>query len=162
MIRLLTADDWNILRHMRLEALEAEPAAFSGTAEDWVKRSEAELRQNLSEMAMFAAFDDKGEAAGIMGLVRQRAVKMAHRGTLLMVYLRQTLRGTGISTLLHERIKEHARAGGIRQIELAVSAENPKAMAFYKRLGYSQIGIIPGGFLHEGREIDEIMMAIRT
>ena len=42
-----------------------------------------------------------------------------------------------------------------------VSAENPVARRFYEREGFRQIGCIPGGFLHEGREVDEIMMVRR-
>jgi RimJ/RimL family protein N-acetyltransferase len=57
---------------------------------------------------------------------------------------------------------KYAGDNGIRQLELAVSAENPAAYRFYRREGFVEIGRIPGGFLHEGEEVDEIMMARRT
>ncbi|MFB2604722.1 N-acetyltransferase family protein, partial [Rhizobium phaseoli] len=41
------------------------------------------------------------------------------------------------------------------------SAENPAAIRFYQREGFSEIGRIPGGVLEEGREIDDVMMARR-
>jgi RimJ/RimL family protein N-acetyltransferase len=46
-------------------------------------------------------------------------------------------------------------------LELAVSAENPAAIRFYLREGFSEVGRIPGGFLHDGREIDDVMMVRR-
>jgi ribosomal protein S18 acetylase RimI-like enzyme len=59
-------------------------------------------------------------------------------------------------------VTAHARDGGFRQIELAVTAENAPALAFYRREGFAEIGYIPAGFLHEGREIDEILMMRRV
>jgi RimJ/RimL family protein N-acetyltransferase len=109
---------------------------------------------------VFVAFRED-EPVGMMGLMRQRASKMTHRTTLVMVYVREKMRGTGVATRLLNAVIDHAKDAGIVQLELAVNAENPAAIRFYQREKFSQIGIIPGGFMHEGREIDEIMMARR-
>ncbi|APH74757.1 GNAT family N-acetyltransferase [Aquibium oceanicum] len=162
LIRLLTGDDWETLKKMRIEAMEAAPGAFAEVPADWENMDERQVRARMSRIDFFVAFDDAGEAVGFMGLVRQPTSKMAHRATLIMVYLRESARGSGVSKALHEAVMKHARAIGVRQIELAVSVENPVAQEFYKRRGYAQIGMVPGGFLHEGREVDEILMAIRT
>jgi RimJ/RimL family protein N-acetyltransferase len=50
----------------------------------------------------------------------------------------------------------------LRQIELAVSVENPAARAFYRRAGFAEVGHVPAGILDEGREIDEILMMRRV
>jgi ribosomal protein S18 acetylase RimI-like enzyme len=42
-----------------------------------------------------------------------------------------------------------------------VNAQNPVAIAFYRRECFHEIGRIPGGFLHDGSGIDEIVMARR-
>lgn len=86
---------------------------------------------------------------------------MAHRATIVMVYLRDSERGRGHAVAMLDLLLDHARALGIRQVELAVSAENPAAMRFYQREGFHEIGCIPAALLHEGREIDEIVMARR-
>ena len=96
-----------------------------------------------------------------MGFIRQRSGKMVHRATIVMVYLRETMRGTGVATTLLAALTDHARKSGIRQLELAVSVENEGAIRFYRRAGFAEVGRIPGGYLHEGREIDEILMARR-
>lgn len=58
-------------------------------------------------------------------------------------------------------VSAHARTRGIRQLELAVTCENVAALRFYRGAGFAEIGRIPAGLLHEGLEIDEILMALR-
>jgi len=159
-IRLLTAEDGEVFRQIRLEALRSEPSAFASRVEDWEKLSSDEWRRRLTETPVFVAFRDD-EPVAIMGLMRQRSSKMAHRATIIMVYVRMTLRGAGIAANLLEAVTDHAREIEVRQLELAVTAENPAAYRFYEREGFVEIGRIPGGFLHDGREIDEILMARR-
>lgn len=160
MIRLLSPDDLDIFRPMRLEALSNEPAAFASSVADWESLPDEEWRRRLTDTAVFAAFRD-GEPVGIMGLMRQRPSKMAHRATIVMVYLRPAARGGGTAAKLLDALVGHARALGIRQLELSVSALNPAAIRFYEREGFVEIGRIPGGFLHDGVEIDDILMVRR-
>ncbi|OHV78500.1 GNAT family N-acetyltransferase [Ensifer sp. LCM 4579] len=159
-IRLLGPDDIEVFRRIRLEALRVEPDCFASSAEDWEKLSDDEWRRRLVDGSVFVGF--RGEdPVGIMGLLHERAKKMAHRATLVMVYVRQDSRRTGLATSLLETVTDHALAQGIRQLELTVSAENPKAIGFYRRNGFAQIGCIPGGCIRNGREVDDILMARR-
>ena len=158
-IRLVGPDDVEAFRQIRLEALRTNPSSFASRYEDWEVLSLEEWRNRLSE-PVFIAFQD-GQPVGIMGLFRQRSSKMAHRATIVMVYVRADLRGTGLAVRLLEAISDHARAIGLRQLELFVSAENPAAMRFYQRQGFTEIGRIPGGVLEDDREIDDVMMARR-
>lgn len=158
-IRLIRADEVEAFRHIRLEALRAEPSSFASRYEDWEILPDEEWINRLKE-PVFIAFQE-GAPVGIMGLFLQRPSKMAHRATIVMVYIRANLRGTGLAGKLLEAVSDHARAIGIRQLELFVSAENPAAIRFYQRQGFAEIGRIPGGILEEGREIDDVMMARR-
>ena len=158
-VRHILAEEVDIFRSMRLEALGAEPASFASTLQDWQNLTDEEWRSRMND-PVFVAFR-QDEPIGMMGLMRQRASKMAHRATLVMVYVRENARGSGVATRLLDTVIDHAKDDGIVQLELAVNAENPAAIRFYKREKFSEIGLIPGGFLHEGREIDEIMMARR-
>ncbi|MGO4439069.1 GNAT family N-acetyltransferase [Rhizobium sp. RAF56] len=159
-VRLLEPDDVEAFKAIRLEALNAEPAAFASTAADWESMTDNDWRRFLIDNAVFVAFR-AGKPVGIMGLMRQRASKAAHRGTLIMVYLRASERAAGLADALLAAVVAHARAAGIRQLELDASADNPAAIRFYARHGFVEIGRIPAGLLYEGREIDEIMMARR-
>jgi len=158
-IRRLEATDVDIFKRIRLEALRLEPAAYAGTYEDWSGLSDEEWRMRMSE-PVFAALEGD-EPVGLTGLIRLRGIKMAHRATIVMVYLRQSLRGTGLASGLLSAAASHARDIGIRQLELNVRAENIPAIRFYEREGFIEVGRIPGGFLHEGREIDDVMMVRR-
>ncbi|PDS77908.1 GNAT family N-acetyltransferase [Rhizobium sp. L43] len=158
-IRLIQADEVEVFRRIRLEALRAEPSSFASRYEDWEVLFDEEWANRLTE-PVFIAFQD-GEPVGIMGLFRQRPSKMAHRATIVMVYVRANLRGTGLAGKLLAAVSDHARDIGVRQLELFVSAENPAAIRFYQRQGFAEIGRIPGGVLEEGREIDDVMMARR-
>lgn len=94
-----------------------------------------------------------------MGLLRERPAKMAHRAYIVMVYVRRDQRGTGVARALLQSTMEHARTMAIRQLELAVNAENEAAIRFYRREGFREIGRIPNALMHEDREIDELLMA---
>lgn len=158
-IRRLGGDDVAVFRQIRLEALREAPGAFASTAADWEALPEEEWRRRL-QAPVFVAFRH-GEPVGIMGLMRQGSSKMAHRATIVMVYVRQELRGSGVASRLLDALVAHASEQGIRQLELAVSVEEPAAMRFYRNHGFMELGTIPGGLLYEGREIDEVLMARR-
>jgi RimJ/RimL family protein N-acetyltransferase len=158
-VRRTQADQVDAFRRIRLEALRSEPSFYASSYEDWVSLSVDEWKQRLHD-PVFVAFRDD-EPVGITGLLRQRASKMAHRATIIMVYVRKNLRGTGLARTLLGTVADYARDIGILQLELAVSAENPAAIRFYLREGFSEVGRIPGGFRHDGREIDDVMMVRR-
>jgi ribosomal protein S18 acetylase RimI-like enzyme len=159
-IRRLGPDDVETFRCIRLEALRMEPDSFASSAEDWEKLPDVEWRRRLTDNPVFVAFRT-GEPVGIMGLLRQRASKMAHRATVVMVYVHRSARGTGIARALLTAVTEHARSEGILQLELSVSAENAAAIAFYRREGFEAVGRIPGGCIRNGREVDDIIMVRR-
>ncbi|WP_395447700.1 GNAT family N-acetyltransferase [Aminobacter sp. UC22_36] len=159
-VRLLAPDDYEVFKRIRLEALRTAPEAFASSASDWEKLPDDEWRRRIENNSVVVCFR-QDEPVGIMGLMRQQSSKMAHRASLIMVYMRPSERGGGQAAAMLGLLLDHARASGIWQVELAVSAENPAAIRFYRREGFDEIGRIPAGFLHEGREIDEIMMARR-
>ncbi|HTV67379.1 MAG TPA: GNAT family N-acetyltransferase [Rhizobiaceae bacterium] len=159
-VRLLTPEDVETFKRIRLEALRLAPEAFASRFDDWEHLPDEEWQRRVTANPVFVAFRDD-EPVGIMGLMLQQSSKMAHRATIIMVYLRESERGSGAAPALLDALLDHARRTGIRQIELAVTAENPAAERFYARHDFKEIGRIPGGFLHDGREIDEILMARR-
>jgi ribosomal protein S18 acetylase RimI-like enzyme len=159
-IRLLGPEDFHAFRLIRLEALRTEPASFASRASDWEMLPDEEWRRRIAANPVFVAFQEE-RPVGIIGLLRERVSKMAHRATIVMVYVKKHHRGTGLSTRLLDEVVTHARDNGIRQLELAVSEENPAALRFYCREGFREIGRIPGGFLHDGREVDELLMVRR-
>ncbi len=160
MIRILGADDVEAFKRIRLEALRLEPSAFASSFDEWAALPDDEWRRRLLADPVFLAFDDS-EPVAIMGLLRQRAGKMAHRATIIMVYVRGEKRGTGLARDLLNHVVDYARQHGIRQLELTASAENPGAINFYRNAGFAQAGLIPGGVLEGDREVDDVIMVRR-
>ncbi len=158
-IRRIGVDDVEAFRRIRLEALREEPLAYASSYEDSVVLTDEDWRSRMREPVLAAFRGD--EPVGLAGLVRQGPSKMAHRASIVMVYVRKSLRGTGVADGLIDAVIEEARAMGIVQLELAVTAENRSAVRFYERKGFAEIGRVPGALMHEGREIDDIMMARR-
>ncbi|MFK0334853.1 GNAT family N-acetyltransferase [Rhizobium sp. NPDC090275] len=160
MIRILGADDVEAYKRIRLEALRLEPSAFASSFDEWAKLPDDEWRRRLLADPVFLAFDGDQPVA-IMGLLRQRAGKMAHRATIIMVYVRREKRGTGLARDLLDHVVDYARQHGIRQLELTASAENPGAINFYRNAGFIQAGLIPAGVLEGDREVDDVIMVRR-
>lgn len=159
-VRRLRADEAAVFKALRLEALTLEPASYASSLSDWAGLSEQDWVDRLEDAAVHAVFRD-GEPVGLMGVMRQKSSKMKHRAMLVMVYVRAGERGRGTAKALLQAMLDHARTTGVRQIELLASAENDAALGFYRREGFSEIGRIPAGVIHEGREIDDVMMMRR-
>jgi RimJ/RimL family protein N-acetyltransferase len=160
MIRLLTPEDVDIYRQIRLESLREDPTVFGSYIEDWQDLPDAEWARRLAEDDVFVSFDGD-DPVGIMGIIPFSPSKMAHRGTIALVYLRKSHRGQGRAEALFCTLENHAKQIGLRQLEVGAFVENHIAIRFYERMGYTRIGLVPGGLLHEGREMDEVLMLRR-
>lgn len=159
-VRRIEPKDADSFRRIRLEALSTEPAAFASSYDDVAELTLDEWRQRINK-PIFVAFQD-GEPVGIVGLAPQTSRQLAHRASIVMVYVRKTARGTGVADHLLDAAVENARIIGIRLLELAVTAENAAAIRFYLRQGFVEVGRIPGGFLVDDREVDDILMVRRV
>lgn len=155
----LQADDLAIFQALRLESLRAEPAAYANSLSDWTSLTEQEWRNRL-KLPIFVILKE-GDPIGIMGLMPQSGEKRSHRASLIMVYLRQGERGTGLADILLKAVLDFAQEHGLRQIELNVNHTNKTAIQFYKRHGFLPIGRLPAALIDEGCEVDEIIMVRR-
>ena len=158
-IRKLSDEDVDVFRHIRLEALKKEPNAFASVYEDWERLPDAEWRKRMT-IPTFVAFVES-RPIGLMALKQLQQSKMRHRAALTMVYVNEYFRGAGLANALLSTVMEHARENGIRQIELGARADQETAIQFYKRAGFEVIGSVPQGYIENGLEIEEILMAKR-
>lgn len=158
-IRRIAAPDLDAFQRIRLEALRCEPASFASTHDEWESLSSEAWRQRLSD-PVFVAFQND-EPVGLIGLLREPRNRTVHRATIVMVYVRKSLRGRGLAKDLLDTIENYARGIGVTQLELTVSAESPAAIRFYHREGFVDVGRIPGAFFHKGKEIDDVLMVRR-
>lgn len=78
-----------------------------------------------------------------MRLHRNTLPRATHRAEIGPFYVIPKAQGSGAATALMDAAFAHARNIGVRQVELAVNENNPRAKAVYQRLGFYQIGRIP-------------------
>jgi RimJ/RimL family protein N-acetyltransferase len=96
---------------------------------------------------------------GWCDITRSNRTVHAHCGVLGMGLLPE-FRGLGIGTKLINATMAAACDAGMTRIELHVHANNPAAIALYKKVGFKQEGILRDKTLIDGRYIDSIMMAV--
>ncbi|WP_375058242.1 acetyltransferase [Zobellella sp. DQSA1] len=94
----------------------------------------AELRplvrhQYLAAVQPWAAVDSRGHIPGFVGVAGQRVE---------MLFIDPERRGCGLGRLLLEHAVHHLGA-----TELDVNEQNPQAVAFYRHLGFEEVGRSP-------------------
>lgn len=66
--------------------------------------------------------------------------------------------GKGVAQALMESLEERARSGGIHSMIAGISHENPRAVAFHQKLGYSVVATVPEAGYKFGRWMDLVLM----
>jgi len=162
-IRILTADDAEEYRALRLRALREEPEAFGSS---WEEENARPLEQTIArlqgdDMTAFGGFDDAGRLAGMVRLRRQDGVKAEHKADILGMYVPPEVRGRGLGRMLLDAAITQARATpGIEQLMLAVNATNIPARNLYLAMGFEPFGREPRALKIGDRYFDEDYMAL--
>ncbi|MDR0136997.1 GNAT family N-acetyltransferase [Metabacillus idriensis] len=161
--RLLTEEDTEQYRALRLQALNELPANFASSYETEKKKSIEELIQEITPSAsafVMGAFAD-AELAGIAAFKQENLEKMKHRGQILGMYISPVMRGKGLGkkllSSLIERIRENA---AIEKIDLAVAVDNHGAKALYESLGFVQFGEYTEALKLADGYVDEVYMCL--
>jgi GNAT superfamily N-acetyltransferase len=163
-VRLLTVDDWELARAIRIEALTESPGAFGSTTEREAALSDEAWRERLAG-AWFVAFaapgdadtgdaarddDDRGDAAaperpqgpeipaGIASVIQDRDDPGARE--LVGMWAAPAYRGAGVGGALVRACADWARADGAERMTLWAVERNEAALALYARHGFSPTG----------------------
>ena len=144
-VRRAHPDEWAQVRDMRLAALADAPDAFASTLARERDRAEAEWRSRIALIPWFLAWHE-GRPAGLVA-----AFPVTHPGPagpahpvgewhLVSMWVSPGVRGSGVAGLLVTAVVEHARTAGAGRVTLWVAAGNPRAAAFYRRMGFQPTG----------------------
>lgn len=145
-VRAATADDVVVWRALRRDGIVHFPSAFMFSLEEHDAISEVSDRKGLATHDRFIAFEDD-KPVGIIGLNRHALRRANHRADIGPFYVMPDAQGSGASDALMQTVFSHARAIGVWQMELSVNEDNTRAIAFYKRAGFTQIGRIPNAII---------------
>jgi ribosomal protein S18 acetylase RimI-like enzyme len=165
-VRLLTADDALNYQALRLFALEESPEAFSASYSDEAKRSPEELTARVTPASdgsrcVFGAFADD-RLAGFLAFIRPERPKLDHWAELAGMYVAPEFRRRGLGGALVDATLAHARAiPGLRQIRLAVNANNLPARSLYQSRGFKCVGAEPEALCVGGRYYDLEVYVLR-
>jgi len=100
-----------------------------------------------------------GKVAGNCHLMLQSGLKTRHRGSVAIALTKEYW-GLGIGTVLFgELIRIAQENPEVNQLELEVIEGNDRAIALYKKMGFTEYGVRPNAIvLKDGRVLSEIMM----
>jgi ribosomal protein S18 acetylase RimI-like enzyme len=136
-VREVCEDDWELMREVRLAALEEAPYAFSSTYAREITFGEPQWRGRISERSVtfFARTDPLDSPAGLAGVYVEDGV-----ADLVSMWVRPGLRGLGVGEALVEASATWAKAHDFRALFLWVTQSNAAALRLYEQCGFVATG----------------------
>jgi GNAT superfamily N-acetyltransferase len=162
-VRRVRADDWPLIKGLRLEALADTPIGFLETLEQAQQLDDAVWQERAIRGA------DGGDSFQVLAVEDDRPVATCvcfltdGRACLAAVYVAPSQRGHGLLAQLVQRCADWARTRGVSELVLEVHEANGRARAAYARLGFVETGAtrpypLPPG----GRELAMALSLERT
>ena len=132
--RLLTGDDWQQWKAIRLESLQDSPAAFGRSYEEDCDKDDAYFRDGIEGNAIWGAFvgDD---LVGVVGFSIERGERYRHKGKIFGVYTVPAARGKGICKALLLLAIEYAKTK-VMWLAIHVWTTNLAAYRLYESVGF--------------------------
>jgi ribosomal protein S18 acetylase RimI-like enzyme len=138
LVREITADDWELMRDVRLAALAEAPSAFGSTYAREAGFTEERWRGRISERSVtFFAHEETADAtpAGLVGVYVEDGA-----AELVSMWVRPAARGLGVGEALVEAAAAWAKTRDFGPLSLWVTESNAPAVRLYERLGFTPTG----------------------
>ncbi|HEV2369905.1 MAG TPA: GNAT family N-acetyltransferase [Acidimicrobiales bacterium] len=139
-VRRMGPDDADVMRRLRLRALQEAPSAFGSTYDREAAFSDQEWLARLSPDGYphFLAEDNHGEPVGmVVGAPDQDNSETA---LLLGLWVAPEARRQGWAALLVDEVLGWARSTGVSAVRLHVTEGNSPAEHLYERCGFASTG----------------------
>jgi len=163
-IRVLQESDAQAYQELRLTGLQTNPEAFGSTYEresNFTLETIIDRVKPSKDKFVMGAFDDEGTLIGMAAFVRENGMKTTHKGNLFGMYVREEMRGKGVSkNLLLALIARASEIDGVEQINLTVVSSNEPAKRLYYSVGFQTYGIERRALKYNGQYFDEDWMVL--
>ena len=163
-IRQLHAADAEAFSALRREVTAENAVPMGLTLEEELTRPMEGFRTQLSlpePNAAFGAFIE-GELAGTAAVAwPSKFPSSRHKVTLWGTFVSPRFRRLGLARQLVQRAIAHARASGVRRVNLTVYVPNVPAVALYEGLGFEHCGVEPEAVGLNGAFYDGQQMSLR-
>jgi ribosomal protein S18 acetylase RimI-like enzyme len=138
LVREITADNWELMRDVRLTALSEAPYAFGSTYAREVAFTEERWRDRVNERSV-TFFAQEGRAdeapAGLAGVYVEDGT-----ADLVSMWVRPSARGLGVGEALVGAAASWAKEHDFGSLFLWVTETNAPAKRLYERCGFSPTG----------------------
>ena len=147
-----------LLTHGQTDNLASYPDEVTFTVEqerDFLRKR----AESPCEIEILAEVE--GKVAGTAGIDRIGSYAKARHRAGFGISIEKSWWGIGIGRALTESAIECAKAAGYLQMELEAVANNTRAVALYKKAGFTEYGRNPRGFrTRDGRWQENILMRL--
>jgi len=157
-IKLLTQNEWQSWKNIRLEALKNMPEAFGSSFEEESNLLDNDFQETLNKNNVFGAFHND-ELIGCAAFRCLNSVKTRHRGILWGMYIKPEYRGVGVADNLLKTIILFAKTKVV-QLHLTCVANNNSAVKFYLRNGFEIYGTASRALQIDKQYYDELLMVL--
>ncbi|MCD9021843.1 GNAT family N-acetyltransferase [Cohnella silvisoli] len=163
-LRTVTKDDVVAYWELRLEGLLRNPESFASSYEESVNQSMQSVMERMSETDdhyIVGAFNDNDDLVGMSGFIREKRLKLKHKGLIWGVYVTTDYRQQGIGKKMIEEIVTRAKSiKGLTQINLSTMATNEAGIRLYQSLGFETYGVERKALKVGDVYLDEHLMAL--
>lgn len=123
------------------------------------EKSEAFVRENMERGNPHVVAILEGRVIGWCDIVPIGRPVYAHGGVLGMGIVEEH-RGRGIGEVLIRAALRQAKDRGLKRVELTVRADNVRAIALYRRIGFVDEGVKRRAIHVDGQYVDVVCMAL--
>jgi ribosomal protein S18 acetylase RimI-like enzyme len=138
-VKVLTPNDWDVLREIRLTALSESPEMFLSTYAQEENYDEPKWQSEFMRGDWYVGMvapESPDKPVSLLGITREPDTP-AHQCFLEYVWVAPEFRRRGLAFTMIRQVLGRLHPGGVRTVFLWVLDGNDNAMRLYKRIGFT-------------------------
>lgn len=157
-IKILSVDELDDFRTIRLSALKQSPKMFGSTYAVEIEKPLSFFENCLSNSTVFGAYH-QNKIVGIATLTQEIGAKFSHKAHLSSVFIEPAFQQKGIASVLLRSVIQYSQQH-VEQILLTVANDNKPALILYEKLGFQSYGVELKALKDKDEYIDEILIKL--